>query len=122
MFVCREIYLLKYKYLYVIKYMACNLYFVVCILFSFEMYFVTKKYIFQRNLFGQDDPVPPPHLQFFLSSDFGSSHDPAGLGLGEVPPISPVTTLLVQATQCRGHDNGRSRDMPANSSVGKRAS
>jgi len=28
------------------------------------MYFLTKiTYTFQRNLFGQDDPVPPPHLR-----------------------------------------------------------
>ena len=24
-----------------------------------------RKYTFQRNLFGQDDPVLPTHLQFF---------------------------------------------------------
>jgi len=29
-------------------------------------------------VFVQDDPVPYPH---FFSLDFGSSHDPAGLGL-----------------------------------------
>jgi len=35
------------------------------VLISFEMYFVTK-YIFQRNLFDQDDPVPaPPTSEIF---------------------------------------------------------
>jgi len=45
-------------------------------------------------MFGQDDPVPPPHSHFF-SSDFGNSHDPAGLGWGHVPLVPPrVATLL----------------------------
>ena len=43
MFVCRVVKKLKYKYLkYAIKYMACSL---ICILLSFEMYFVTKIHI-----------------------------------------------------------------------------
>jgi len=41
----------------------------------------------------QDDPVPPPTPIF--SSDFGNSHDPAGLGLGARAPRAPVATLLL---------------------------
>jgi len=50
--------------------------------------------IFSNSVsFGQGDPVPPPRLQVF-SSDFGNSHDPAGLygaGVGGrcPPPCRP---------------------------------
>jgi len=42
------------------------------------------------------EPLPHPTSNFF-SSDFGNSHDPAGLRLGEghVPLYAPVATLLV---------------------------
>jgi len=42
-------------------------------------------------MFGEDDPVPPPHPQFF-SSDFGNSHDLAGLGLEARPHSGYVAT------------------------------
>ena len=62
--------------------------------------------IFSNSVsFGQGDPVPrPPRLQVF-SSDFGNSHDPAGLGLGAGAPMPPVATLLRMRT-IDGMDNG----------------
>ena len=42
-------------------------------------------------MFGQDDPVPPPP---FFSSDFGDSHDLAGLEVGGGARAPPVDTLL----------------------------
>ena len=38
--------------------------------------------MFQRNMFGQDDPIPPDPTSNFFASDYGNSHDPVGLGLG----------------------------------------
>ena len=42
------------------------------------------------------EPLPHPTSNFF-SSDFGNSHDPVGLRLGEghVSLYAPVATLLV---------------------------
>jgi len=43
-------------------------------------------------LFGKDDPLPPTPPPNFISSDFGNSHDLAGLGFGARAP--PMATLL----------------------------
>jgi len=51
-------------------------------------------------MFGQDDPVPPP---WFFSSDFGNSHDPAGLGLGARAPrgYATATYLSLFSDSCQ---------------------
>jgi len=49
-------------------------------------------------MFGEDDPVPPPRPQFF-SSDFGNSHDLAGLGLEARPPSGYVATATSLSLQ-----------------------
>ena len=62
-------------------------------------------------LFGQDDPAPPPHPIF--SSDFGNSHDPAGLGLGDTCPspwlryCSRLLLLMAQAPAISRPTHGR---------------
>jgi len=51
-------------------------------------------YIFQRNLFGQDDPCPHPPPIFFLLG-FRQNSWPGRTGvMGARPPITPVATLL----------------------------
>jgi len=61
-------------------------------------------------MLGQDDLVPPPYpTSIFFSSDFGNSHDLAGLGLGRhVRPMAMLLPLVdydvlygfLQMTQC----------------------
>ena len=70
---------------YVIKPMACNLYFVF---YSVSKCISWLKHIFQRNLFDHDDPVPPPHLQFFLLG-FQQFPRPGPTGAGGRAPCPP---------------------------------
>jgi len=60
-------------------------------------------------MLGQDDLVPHPTPPQFFFSDFGNSHDLAGLGLGRhVPPMAMLLPLVdydvlygfLQTTQC----------------------
>jgi len=74
----------------IIKYMACN---IISILFSFEMSCVT--HYFSVICVAMMIRYPQPTSNFF-SSNFVNSHDPAGLGLGHVPPLNdhPLAMLL----------------------------
>ena len=50
-------------------------------------------------LFGKDDPLPPTPPPNFISSDFGNSHDLAGLGFGaRAPPHGHAA-----AQRCTNH-------------------
>jgi len=48
-------------------------------------------------MLGQDDPVSPPHpTPNFISSDFGNSHDLAGLLLGGMCTPSSVRYCFIE--------------------------
>ena len=77
---------------YVIKPMTCNLYFVF---YSVSKCISWLKHIFQRNLFDHDDPVPPPHLQFFSPriSAIPMTRPDWGWGACPMPPHRGYATV-----------------------------
>ena len=65
------------------------------VFYSVSICILYVKHILQRNLFGQDDPVPPPHLQFFSPriSAIAMTRR-TGFKGARAPMPPPVDTLL----------------------------